>query len=253
MTMPAIPRWRPHPSPDRVLLATECFRVSRTRRALDVTASVLGLVAAGPVLLLAAVLVLVSDGRPVLFSQTRVGEGGRPFRMYKLRSMRSGDGPEVTSVGDARITPVGRILRAFSVDELPQLWHVLCGQMTLVGPRPESSALASRYPESCRFVLNARPGLTGPSQLTYREASISPPYGVSDPDGWYLSVLVPLRIEADLEYLLRPTLASTMRWLLATVLVVLRGGRSRRSRPRHAATRVRAHPYDVAASPLERK
>ena len=229
MTMPAIPSWRPHPTPDRVLLADEQFRVSAARRTLDVTASALALVVAMPVLAVAAVLVLVTDGRPVLFSQTRLGEGGRPFRMYKLRSMRSsGDGPGVTSVGDARITPVGRILRAFSIDELPQLWHVLRGQMTLVGPRPESSELAARYPASCRWVLAARPGLTGPSQLTYREASNVPPAGATDPDEWYLSVMVPLRTDADLEYLLRPTLAGTVRWLSVTVLVVLRGGRARR-------------------------
>jgi lipopolysaccharide/colanic/teichoic acid biosynthesis glycosyltransferase len=217
-----------------VLLAGEPFRVSAARRALDVAASALALVVAAPVLLVAAALVLVTDGRPVLFSQTRLGEGGRPFRMYKVRSMRSSvDGPGVTSVGDPRITPVGRILRAFSIDELPQLWHVLRGQMTLVGPRPESTALAARYPESCRFVLAARPGLTGPSQLTYRESSVVPPVGSGDPDEWYLSVLVPLRTEVDLEFLLRPTMASTVRWLLATVVVVLRGGRSRSSRPGH--------------------
>ena len=254
MTMPTLPSWRPHPSPDRVLLATERFRVSAARRVLDVTAVVLALAVAVPVLLVAAGLVLITDGRPVLFSQNRLGEGGRPFRMYKLRTMRRSDdaGPGVTSVGDNRITPVGRILRAFSIDELPQLWHVVRGQMTLVGPRPESVELAARYPQSCRFVLRARPGLTGPAQLAYREGSITPP-AASDPDEWYLSVLVPLRTEADLEYLLRPTLASTVRWLLVTVLAVVGGGRGRGSGSGLAAARDVPPPYDVAVSPSDGK
>ena len=145
------------------------------------------------------------------------------------------------------------MLRAFSIDELPQLWHVLRGQMTLVGPRPESMELAERYPRSCRWVLGARPGLTGPSQLTYRESSITPPAGVSDPDEWYLSVLVPLRAQADLEYLLRPSLAGTVRWLLLTVLVVLRGGRARPAAPRNGAARLVPPSYDVAVSPSEGK
>ena len=177
-----------------------------------------------PLVLVAAVLILLTDGRPVLFRQERIGEDGVPFRLTKLRTMRAapaGGAAEVTATGDPRITRVGAALRRTSVDELPQLWHVLTGRMTLVGPRPESVGLAARYPESCRPVLLARPGLTGPAQLRYREASAVPPAGWTDVEGWYLDVVVPLRVAADLEYLRRPTVGATLRLLLVTALFVV--------------------------------
>lgn len=198
------------------------MRVSASRRVLDVVGSGLGLVLLMPVLLGAALLVLLVDGRPVFFRQVRVGEGGRPFVIYKFRTMRpTGTGPEVTAVGDQRVTSVGRLLRRTSVDELPQLWHVLRGQMTLVGPRPETEGLARRYPASCREVLMARPGLTGPVQLSFRERSAVPPPGWPDVESWYLDVLVPLRSRADMEYLTRPTLGRTLHHLLLTALFVV--------------------------------
>ncbi len=213
---------------DTLVLSEDCFRVSPGRRALDIVASAIGLVLAAPLIAAAALLILLADGRPVFFTQARVGQGGRPFAMYKLRSMRaSTTGSGVTTSTDPRITGVGKALRALSVDELPQLWHVLRGQMTLVGPRPESVALARRYPVSCRFVLQARPGLTGPAQLMFREASATPPVGWPDPETWYLTVLVPLRTQTDLGYLRRPNLRQTVRWLLATVLLVVGLGKGR--------------------------
>ena len=210
------------PRVDSVLLSEDSFRVGRLRRCLDVVLASLGMVVAGPLIAVAALAVLVSDGRPVFFRQRRVGEHARPFTLYKLRSMRSeGSGPEVTAGADVRVTPVGAVLRRLSIDELPQLWHVLRGEMTLVGPRPESVALADRYPASCRVILQARPGLTGPAQLTYREQAATPPPGWSDVDSWYLKVLVPLRIDADLSFLTRPTLGQTLRYLALTALFVV--------------------------------
>ena len=158
----------------------------------------------------------------MLYRQERIGEDGRPFGLLKLRTMRAGaTGAEVTATGDPRITPLGRFLRRTSVDELPQLWHVLRGRMTLVGPRPEAERLARRYPADCRPVLAARPGLTGPTQLRYREASASPPQGWTDVEQWYLDVLVPLRVQADLEYLEHPTLPATLRYLWLTAWFVV--------------------------------
>jgi lipopolysaccharide/colanic/teichoic acid biosynthesis glycosyltransferase len=129
-------------------------------------------------------------------------------------------GPGVTAAGDARITRTGVLLRRASLDELPQLWHILRGRMTLVGPRPESVELAARYPAGCRFVLDARPGLTGPTQLRFRERSATPPPGW-DVDAWYLSVLVPRRTACDLVYLTRPTLGRTLGYLLLTALQIV--------------------------------
>jgi lipopolysaccharide/colanic/teichoic acid biosynthesis glycosyltransferase len=198
------------------------LRISPARRALDIIVAAALLVIVTPFMAVIAVLILVTMGRPVFFAQVRVGERGQPFVLYKLRTMRVvASGPEVTAQGDVRITRLGSLLRRTSFDELPQLWHVLRGQMTLVGPRPESDALAIRYPESCRSVLMARPGLTGPAQLCYRERSAVPPAAWTDVDSWYLQVLVPLRVAADLEYLRRPTIRRTVHYLLLTALFVV--------------------------------
>jgi lipopolysaccharide/colanic/teichoic acid biosynthesis glycosyltransferase len=214
------------PRHETLVLTEERFRVGRARRCLDVVVSSVGLIVATPLIAMAAALVLFTDGRPVFFKQSRIGEHARPFTMYKLRSMRisdagSGSGPGVTTSADPRVTRVGRVLRRLSIDELPQLWHVFRGQMTLVGPRPESVSLAAGYPRSSKFVLLCRPGLTGPAQLTYREASATPPPSWPDADSWYLTVIVPLRTEADLGYLIRPTFWQTLRWLAATALHVV--------------------------------
>jgi lipopolysaccharide/colanic/teichoic acid biosynthesis glycosyltransferase len=192
------------------------------RRLLDVVVGGLLLLLGSPLLAIVAVLVLVTSGRPILFRQSRVGENGRPFCLYKFRTMRMlASGPEVTAATDPRITPLGAFLRRTAIDELPQLWHVLRGQMTLVGPRPESAALAARYPTECRPVLLVRPGLTGPAQLRYRERSAVPPDGKTDVESWYLEVLVPLRVAADQEYLDRPTIRRTLYYLMVTGLFVV--------------------------------
>jgi lipopolysaccharide/colanic/teichoic acid biosynthesis glycosyltransferase len=193
--------------------------ISAWRRALDVVVAGMLLVFATPVLLVAGALVALTSGRPVLFHQVRVGERAQPFTLTKLRTMRPGGGPGVTTTGDLRVTGVGRVLRRTSIDELPQLWAVLRGRMTLVGPRPESLDLAARYPDSARPVLQARPGLTGPCQLAYRERAVTPPPGW-DPERWYLEVMVPLRARADLEYLSSPSPRATFRHLLRTALFV---------------------------------
>ena len=208
-------------SAQKVVVTEQAFRVSAARRVLDVLVAALLLLVVAPVLLLTALLLVLDDGWPVFYRQVRLGEGGRPFRLVKLRSMRTGrPGAEVTAEGDPRITRLGHFLRRTSLDELPQLWHVLRGEMTLVGPRPESAALAARYPEHCRPVLLARPGLTGPAQLRYRERSAVPPVGWDDVEGWYLEVLVPLRVQADLEFLQRPTVWATLRSMCVTALFV---------------------------------
>lgn len=191
------------------------------RRTLDVLLGSALLVLAIPVLAVSAALILLTDGRPVLFTQDRIGERGRCFRMYKLRTMRvaAGPGAAVTATNDVRITRVGQLLRRTSFDELPQLWQVVRGQMTLVGPRPESQTLAARYPEDCRFVLDARPGLTGPAQLAFRERSAVPPPGW-DVEAWYLTVLVPIRARADREFLDNPTVRACLRHLVRTAMSV---------------------------------
>lgn len=200
---------------------TAVHGVGPMRRTLDILMATVLLLVASPFVAVIAVLILVTDGRPVFFRQTRVGEQGRRFLLYKLRTMQKvASGPEVTTQQDSRITPLGAFLRRTGIDELPQLWHVLRGQMTLVGPRPESDTLAGRYPASCQSILLARPGLTGPAQLHYRERSNVLPKGWSDVEAYYLQVLVPIRVAADQEYLANPSLRRTIHYLFLTALFV---------------------------------
>jgi lipopolysaccharide/colanic/teichoic acid biosynthesis glycosyltransferase len=182
---------------------------SPLRRVLDVVVAAGGLlIGGGPLLLLMAAVRLDSSG-PALFRQIRLGQGGLPFTMYKLRTMRVDTaGPEVTAHDDARLTRIGRWLRRTSLDEIPQLWNVLRGEMTLVGPRPETPGLALGYPVGCRWVFAYRPGLTGPAQVRLRNV-----------DGWgptdeirlanYFARVVPARTALDARYLAKPTLAAT--------------------------------------------
>lgn len=187
------------------------------RRLLDVVAAGSGLLVAGLPLLLLMVAIRLDSPGPALFRQVRLGQGGRPFTLYKLRSMRTGaSGPDITVNGDSRVTRLGRFLRDTSLDELPQLWHVLRGQMTLVGPRPETPALAARYPSGCRWVFAFRPGLTGPAQVRLRDSDVLGAGATADTET-YLTRIVPARTAIEATFLARPTLAATLRVLVETV------------------------------------
>ncbi|WP_042398535.1 sugar transferase [Streptacidiphilus carbonis] len=207
---------------------------SPARRAMDVGCGLLALAALSPLLVAVALLVRVTSRGPALYRQQRVGEGGTVFTLYKFRSMRwRSEGPEVTSEADPRVTPLGGLIRRTKVDELPQLLNLVRGDMTLVGPRPETVGLARRYPAECRWVLAYRPGLTGPVQLGPRELA-APPDGERDPEAYYLDVLVPRRVALDAEFLAAPSLLRelalllrTARYLMAPAKVASPSGRSR--------------------------
>jgi lipopolysaccharide/colanic/teichoic acid biosynthesis glycosyltransferase len=142
------------------------------KRTLDLLLSLLALLLLSPLLLTAALAVALEDGLPVFFSQTRVGRGGREFRMFKFRSMRrdaAAMGPYFTSANDPRITRVGRFIRRTSIDELPQIINVLRGDMSLVGPRPDVPAQQSLYtPDDWARRCAVRPGITGLAQAKIR-------------------------------------------------------------------------------------
>ncbi|WP_370144556.1 sugar transferase [Streptacidiphilus sp. EB129] len=176
-------------------------RPASVRRAVDVAVGSLALVGLSPLLGGIALLVRGSSRGPAVYRQQRVGEGGAEFTLYKFRSMRwRSEGPELTGAADPRVTPVGALLRRAHLDELPQLVNLVRGDMTLVGPRPETPGMARRYPRDCRWVFDHRPGITGPVQLRASELA-APPDGVPDPEGYYLDVLVPRRVALDAEYL----------------------------------------------------
>ncbi len=193
----------------------------RLFRALDLLVAGLALVVFAP-LMLAVALAVRLDGGPALFMQLRMGQGEGPFRMYKFRTMREGKkGPEITLLDDSRVTRVGRFLRITSLDELPQLFNIIRGDMTLVGARPETLSLASRYPPEARAVFQYRPGLTGPTQLHLRDLEAGSSQ-VEDVEGYYLSELVPKRVALDLEYLSDPNLRRWSVVLIETVAHVAR-------------------------------
>ena len=175
-------------------------------RAADVALAGLGLVFASPFLAAAALAVKLEDGGPILFRQTRVGKDGADFELLKLRSMvidaeRKGAGFAVDR-GDARITRVGRLLRRTSIDELPQLWNVVRGEMSVIGPRPTLRYQVERYTERQRKRLEVRPGLTGWAQIHGRAAL--PWDDRIELDVWYVEHRSP---GVDLRILLRTPLA----------------------------------------------
>ena len=145
------------------------------KRALDFVASLVALLLLSPVLAATALAVMLEGGRPVLFRQVRVGQGGREFGMYKFRSMvtnAAAIGPYHTSADDPRITRVGRFIRRTSLDELPQLFNVLLGDMSLVGPRPDVPAQRALYaPPDWDLRCSVRPGITGLAQARLRSAA----------------------------------------------------------------------------------
>jgi lipopolysaccharide/colanic/teichoic acid biosynthesis glycosyltransferase len=141
------------------------------RRCIDILVSFLALVFAAPILVVISLLVWLLDGRPVLFFQLRAGLCGVPFKMIKFRTMRLNAeqiGGSLTFKSDQRITRLGRILRNYKLDELPQLFNVLRGEMTLIGPRPEVLDWVERYTPEQREVLRVKPGLSDRVQLLFR-------------------------------------------------------------------------------------
>ena len=175
-------------------------------RSLDVALAGLGLVVASPLLAVAGLAVKLEDGGPVLFRQVRVGKDGRDFELLKLRSMvvdaeRHGAGFAVDR-GDARITRVGRVIRRTSIDELPQLWNVVRGDMSVIGPRPTLRYQVERYTARQRRRLEILPGLTGWAQIHGR--TTLPWAERIELDVWYVEHRSP---RVDLKILLRTPLA----------------------------------------------
>jgi lipopolysaccharide/colanic/teichoic acid biosynthesis glycosyltransferase len=188
-----------------------------SRRTLDLTISFGALLALVPVFVVVAIIVRCTSAGTIFFRQVRVGQGSTPFVMYKFPTMRPGaGGPEVTPADDLRVTPIGRLLRTTGIDELPQLLNVLRGDMTLVGPRPETPALARRYPDECAAVFDHRPALTGPSQVRLRDKDVLPVGDAVDLEAYYLRDFVPVRAALDLEYLADPSLRRTFGFLFET-------------------------------------
>lgn len=184
----------------------------------DRIASLLGLLLLWPVMLVIALLVKVRmPGGPALFSQLRVGRDGRLFTMYKFRTMSpEGGGSTVSVAGDARITPLGAKLRRYKLDELPQLWNVLRGDMSFVGPRPDVPGYADQLQGEDREMLLLRPGITGPASLKYRnEEEILA--SVPDPERYNDEVIFPDKVRINRYYLHHYSFWTDLRIIVATL------------------------------------
>ncbi len=190
-----------------------------SKRAFDLFWTLPGLVALSPLLLLVAALIRREDGGPVFFRQQRVGGGGRPFRIWKFRTMvvdAERRGGQLTVGRDPRITRTGHWLRKCKLDELPQLLNVLAGEMSLVGPRPEVERYVALYTPEQRRVLDLAPGITDPASIRYRDEN-EVLATAADPEATYVQQIMPEKIRLNLEYAARANLATDFMVILKTL------------------------------------
>ena len=190
------------------------------KRLFDIVFAGLGLLLLGPLLVGIALWVKLDSRGPVFFRQERVGRFGVPFRIHKFRTMVTDAerlGAQITVGADARITAAGRWLRASKVDELPQLWDVLRGAMSLVGPRPEVPRYVALYPPAMReLVLSVRPGITDPASLSFRNES-ELLARATDPEREYVEVVMPMKLGLTADYVRHASLLGDIRLILATL------------------------------------
>jgi lipopolysaccharide/colanic/teichoic acid biosynthesis glycosyltransferase len=195
---------------------------------MDLAVATVAVAAMAPLMLLIAVALLLEGGRPVLFVQTRVGAGAKAFQIYKFRKFDvqcGSNGLPLTVAGDCRMTRIGRLLAATKLDELPQLWNVLRGDMAIIGPRPESLDFVDCFHGGLEAVLRYKPGLLGPSQVLFRHEAHCFPQSV-DPVRFYREVLFPAKARIDLAYYPQRTIGSDTLWMWRGLLAVLRPARA---------------------------
>jgi lipopolysaccharide/colanic/teichoic acid biosynthesis glycosyltransferase len=192
------------------------------KRAIDVVAAGAGLVALSPVLAAAAIAVKLGSPGPVLFRHARVGKDGRTFEVLTFRSMRvGGAGPAITTGGDPRVTRVGRLLRRTKLDELPQLWNVLVGDMSLVGPRPEVQRYVDRFAGDYARILSIRPGITDFAAVEYRDEE-SVLAAAADAEAAYVERVLPAKIRLYHRYLDEMSLKTDVSLVLRTLGALFR-------------------------------
>lgn len=191
-------------------------RQALIKRLFDITFSALGLALLWPVILVAWAIAALDTGASGFFRQERVGRHGRLFRVVKLRTMYPVAGTTVTTVRDSRISPMGARLRRWKLDELPQLWNVLKGEMSFVGPRPDVPGFMDRLQGEDRAILELRPGITGPATLKYRreEETLAK---AEDPESYNATVIWPDKVKINLDYLRNWSLWEDILYILRTM------------------------------------
>ena len=195
----------------------------RRKRAVDVVLAAVAGVVTAPLQLLIAVAVRVHDRGPILHRATRLGLGTEPFTLYKFRTMRPGSdlvGPGITRAGDQRVTTLGRWLRRTKLDELPQLYNVLKGDMSIVGPRPEDPRYLTQYSPELRQIFSYKPGITSPATIEFRDEEAL--LDIADPEDTYLSDILPRKVAMDLEYARHATTRDDVKVLIRTLGAIFR-------------------------------
>jgi len=194
------------------------------KRTFDVIAGVALLIAFSPILIITAVSVKCTSKGPIFYKQIRIGRYDRPFKVWKFRTMKCDAdrvGPLITSSDDDRITRVGSYLRKNKLDELPQLWNVIIGDMSLVGPRPQVPRFVDRFPKDQRsIIMMVRPGITGPTQLEFRheERMLQ---GKPNREDFYIQHLLPIKCQMDVDYVYMRSFILDLKVLLKTGGIVL--------------------------------
>jgi lipopolysaccharide/colanic/teichoic acid biosynthesis glycosyltransferase len=199
-------------------------------RLLDILVSLLGLLVLLPLLPFIALLIKIDSKGPVFYLCDRVGLNGKIFKMYKFRTMYETPvrlGPSLSPQGDPRVTTVGLALRRLKLNEFPQFFNVLKGDMTLVGPRPETPDLAAAYPEEAKEIFTVKPGLVGPNQILGRNEEEFFPRGV-DPVEYYLEHILPGKLAVDLQYIRDKSVWRDLKCIFLAAKVVVTGAISKR-------------------------
>ena len=193
-------------------------------RFFDILLSSLGLILLSPIFLIIYVVIRSSSKGPGFYSQKRIGKHGRPFRLYKFRTMRIGsDKGRLITVGgkDSRITKAGFYIRKYKLDELPQLFNVLIGDLSLVGPRPEVERYVKLYTPSQRVVLSVKPGITDYASIAFSEENII--LGrAKNPEKMYIQEIMPKKIEINLQYINNRNLKEYFKIIILTFVKILK-------------------------------
>jgi len=187
------------------------------KRLFDIIFSMLGLIILSPVLFLIALIIVLDSGTPVFYLQTRVGKDSAHYSLIKFRSMTSdSSGLKITVNNDSRITPSGKVLRKYKLDELPQLINILIGDMSFVGPRPEVQKYVSYYSKNQLNVLTVKPGLTGLDSLNFtNEQELLE--NKENPEDYYIKHIMPKKLELSLEYIKKRSFWIDIQIIIKTV------------------------------------
>jgi lipopolysaccharide/colanic/teichoic acid biosynthesis glycosyltransferase len=196
----------------------EVLKSTWWRQSTDICLCVIALFLLSPVLVLISASIFMETGMPILFSQKRVGRNGKLFRLLKFRTMLNAvSGPPLTVGGDRRITHIGHFLRKFKLDELPQLWNIVCADMSIVGPRPEVPEFVDLGKPAWKYILRVRPGITDPASIAFHQEEKLLAKS-SDPIRYYQDTVLPAKLAMNIAYLRERSLWLDFQVILRTVL-----------------------------------